>query len=63
MSLNHAIIKILKRSNHKILEYTIIIFYDNYEEAYNDYKTNYNSDEYILHNIFETDDISKIYIE
>ena len=63
MSLNHTIIKILKRSNHRILEYTIIGFYDNYDEAYNDYKINYNSDEYILHNLFETYDISEIYIE
>ena len=63
MSLNHVIIQILKLSNHRILEYTIIAFHDNYDEAYNDYKINYNSDEYILYNLFEIYDISEIYIE
>ena len=63
MSLNHIIIKILKRSNHRILNYTIIAFYDNYDEAYSNYKKNYNSKEYILHNVFDTDDISDIYLE
>jgi len=61
MSLNHVIIKILKQSNHRILEYTIIAFHDNYNEAYSNYNKNYNSNEYILHNIFDTD-ISEIYI-
>ncbi len=63
MSFNYAIIKILKQNNNRILEYTIIAFYDNYNESYSDYIKKYNSNEYVLYNIFDINDISDIYLE